>query len=276
MEQSGVLRYGSAQARRQRILEFVRAASFLGAGELSERLGVSEMTIRRDVRLLSDQGLVRAVHGGVTPVTGSTAGTDFRVRSTLRHEAKNAIAAAALALIGTDGTIALDTGTTVLELATLLAAPRRLAVVTPSLPVMVALGDQPGIEVTGLGGTLHRESQGFAGPATLAALRSLSVNQVFLGTTAIGRGALWCGNQWDAETKRGLISIADEVVLLADSAKFAATAMASIVPLRAIHILVTDDAIGAADRGEFEAAGVKVVVARGLAREWSAPLTVAP
>ncbi|MCY7418448.1 MAG: DeoR/GlpR family DNA-binding transcription regulator [Chloroflexi bacterium] len=261
------MRYVSAQARRQRILDLVRAASFLGAAELSERLGVSEMTIRRDVRLLSYQGLVRAVHGGVTPITGSTTGTDFRVRSTLRHEAKSAIAAAALALMGTDGTIALDTGTTVLELATLLAAPLRLSVVTPSLPVMVALSDQPGIEVTGLGGTLHSESQGFAGPATLAALRSLSVNQVFLGTTAIGRGALWCGNPWDAETKRELISIADEVVLLADSAKFVATAMANIVPLGAIHILVTDDGILAADRREVEAAGVRVVVAGSAARE---------
>ena len=124
-----------------------------------------------------------------------------------------------------------------------------------------ALADRPGIEVIGLGGILHSESQGFAGPATLAALRSLSVNQVFLGTTAIGRGALWCGNPWDAETKRELVSIADEVVLLADSAKFSATAMANIVPFGAIHILVTDDGISEADLEEVEAAGVRVIVA---------------
>ena len=261
MEITDGLRYGSAPARRQRILKLVRETSFVGAGELSERLGVSEMTIRRDVRLLSDQGLVRSVHGGVTRIAETTLGTDFRIRSTQHHEAKASIAAAALELVRTDATIALDTGTTTLELATLLAAPRRLSVVTPSLPAMVALADRPGIEVIGLGGILHSESQGFAGPATLAALRSLSVNQVFLGTTAIGRGALWCGNPWDAETKRELVSIADEVVLLADSAKFSATAMANIVPFGAIHILVTDDGISEADLEEVEAAGVRVIVA---------------
>ena len=143
------LRYGSAPARRRRIVDLVGGSSFLAARELAETLGVSEMTIRRDIRLLADQGLVRAVHGGVTPNAGLTFGTDFRLRSTLRHDAKAAIAAAALALIESDSSIAIDNGTTGVELATLLGPPLRLSVVTPSLPAMVILRDKPGIEVVG-------------------------------------------------------------------------------------------------------------------------------
>lgn len=256
------LRYGSAPARRQRILEVVRGANFIGASELCAILGVSEMTVRRDIRLLAEQGLVRAVHGGVCPVEGAaTMGTDFRLRATQRREAKARIAAAALQLVGQGSSIALDTGTTVMELASMLTPAGRLSVVTPSLPAMVALAGRPGIEVVGLGGVLHAESQGFAGPAALGALRNLHVSQAFIGTTAIARGALWCGNQWDAETKRELVAIADEVILLADSAKFRATAMAHIVPLSEIDTLVTDDGISKADLEEVRAAGVRVVVA---------------
>lgn len=265
MDTTDGFRYGSAPARRERILEIVREASFSGASELSELLGVSEMTIRRDIRTLADQGLVRAVHGGATRVPDPSIGTDFRLRSTQQREAKQWIADAALGLIRTDTTIALDAGTTTLELARLLTAPLRLSVVTPSLPAMVVLGDRPGIEVVGLGGILHPESQAFAGPATLATLRDLRVNQLFLATSAIGRGALWCGNPWDAETKRALVAIADEVIVLADSSKFSATAMASIVPWSAVQVLVIDDGITAQQRADIEADEVRLLVVGPLA-----------
>lgn len=271
------LRYAAAPARRQRILEVVRQANFSGASELSALLGVSEMTIRRDMHLLSDQGLLRLVHGGATRVAEEPAGTDFRLRAKQRHDVKARIAAAAAALVRPDTSIALDTGTTAMELALLLSPSLRLTVVTPSLPAMVTLSDRPGIEVFGLGGVLHNESQGFAGPATLTALRSLHVNQVFLGTTAIARGALWCGNPWDAETKRELVSIADEVVLLADSAKFSSTATANIMPLSEIDVLVTDYSPGGAHLDEVRAAGVRVIIAEhGDPREASTGEQVRP
>jgi DeoR family transcriptional regulator, aga operon transcriptional repressor len=254
-------RYGSAPTRRRRIVDLLSAASFMGASELAETLGVSEMTIRRDIRLLADQGLVRSVHGGVTPVARQTFGTDFRLRSTLQHEAKVAVAATALGMIESGCSIAIDNGTTGVELAMVLRPPLQLSVVTPSLPVMVVLRDTPGIELVGLGGVLHSESQGFAGPATLLALSKLRVNQVFLAATAIGRGALWCGNAWDAETKRELVRIADEVILLADSSKFESTAMSTVIPLSAVDTLVVDDGIRDEDRATVEAEGVRVLIA---------------
>ena len=251
--------------RRQRILARVREMSFVGATELSEFLGVSEMTIRRDIRLLDERGLARSVHGGVTRIAETKFGTDFHLRSTMNHEAKALIAAAAVGLIASDSSIAIDTGTTALELAALLEPPTRLSIVTPSLPVMAALANRAGIEIIGLGGVLHSESQGFAGPATLAALQSLHVRQTFLSATAIGQGALWCGNPWDAETKRELVRVSDQVVLLADSSKFAAASLANIVPLTAIHVLVTDEGIAQEHLDELRRAGVDVLIARTLA-----------
>lgn len=255
------LRYSSAPARRERILELVREASFVSASELGGMLGVSDMTIRRDIRMLADHGLVRAVHGGASRVPDPTGGTDFHLRSMQQRDEKRRIAAAALRFVQPDTTIALDAGTTALELARLLTGPMRLAVVTSSLPAMVILGDRPGIEVVGLGGILHPESQAFAGPATLAALRHLRVNQLFLAASAIGRGALWCGNAWDAETKRGLITIADEVIVLADATKFGVTAMTRVALLSSAQMLIVDDGITDDQRREVEAEGVRVVIA---------------
>jgi DeoR/GlpR family transcriptional regulator of sugar metabolism len=255
------LRYASAPVRRERIAEIVRASSYSPAAELSRLLGVSEMTIRRDLRALEARGVVRAVRGGAAAVRESLVGTDFRLRAAREREAKRAIAQAALGLIRADTTIALDAGTTTLELARLVRPPLRLSVVTPSLPAMVMLSDWPGIDLVGLGGVLHTESQAFAGPATLAALRSLRVNQLFLATSAIGHGALWCGNPWDAETKRELATIADEVILLADASKFGATAMTSVGPISVVDRLVVDGAITEEQRAMVAAAGVEVVVA---------------
>jgi DeoR/GlpR family transcriptional regulator of sugar metabolism len=253
------LRYASSPARRQRIVDLVHEASYLAAGELSQALDVSEMTIRRDIRLLESQGLVRAVHGGVSRVPDLSTGTDFRLRLLSQHEAKVRIAQEALGFVSPDTTIALDNGTTTLELARLLIGTR-LSVVTPSLAAMVILCDRPEIEVVGLGGVLHVESQGFAGPATTAALSSIRVEKLFLAASAIGHGAMWCGNAWDAQTKRELIGIADDVILLADSSKFRGTALTLVAPISAVHTLITDSGIAPETRKEFEDAGARVLV----------------
>lgn len=260
MEPDDGLRYRSAPARRQRILEIVRDASFSSAGELSRLLGVSEMTIRRDIRILDGQGLARAVHGGVSRVPDPAIGTDFRLRSIEHLEEKRQIANAAVRLIHPDTSIALDAGTTCLELARLLSATSRLTVVTPSLPAMTALAERPGIEVVGVGGILHRESQTFAGPAAISGLGGLRVSQLYLAASAVGRGVLWCGNPWDAELKRELVSIADEVIVLVDSSKFSATAMSRIVPLSSVTVLVSDPGLTPAHRSEVEADGVKLIL----------------
>ena len=262
MEVDNGLKYRSAPARRQRILEVVRDASFSGAGELSRLLGVSEMTIRRDIRDLADQGLVRAVHGGASRLPDPTIGTDYRLRLTREQGAKRRIAEAAVGLIRADSSIALDAGTTCLELARLLSASNCRTVVTPSLPALAVLAERPGIEVICVGGVLHRESLAFAGPAALSGLSGLRVNQLFLAASAIGRGVLWSGSPWDAQVKREFVEIADEVIVLADSSKFSATAMYRLMPLSAIQVLVVDDGVTPEQRSDVEAEGVDLVVAR--------------
>ncbi|HVX47186.1 MAG TPA: DeoR/GlpR family DNA-binding transcription regulator, partial [Mycobacteriales bacterium] len=226
-DSDGGLRYGGARARADRLLAQVREQGFCTIAELARQLGVSEMTVRRDVARLAAAGELRAVHGGVSTMAGRVLaeGTDYRERAGSMAAAKRAIAAAAVRLVTDGSTIAIDTGTTALELARLLPEELAVSVVTPSLPVMVELLSHPGVQVHGLGGDLHPVTQSFAGPATVAAIGELRVERLFLAANGIRGTGVYCGNGFDAVVKRALIDIADEVVLLADSSKFQTTAM---------------------------------------------------
>ena len=263
------LTHRSGQARRAEIINMLNAdGAYLSHSELGKRFDVSEMTIRRDARLLEQRGLARHVAGGVCLVREPLPENDFRLRTERDVDAKCQIAATALRLIAGNSTIALDAGSTVLELARKLTLPYPLTVVTASLPVMWLLGDRPNIELIGLGGLLHPRTQAFAGPATVEALTQIRTDQVFLGASAIrseGTGnGVYEGNTWDSEVKRALIRSADEVILLADSTKFDRTAIAKFGSLSDIDVLVVDDNITSSAVELLTAAGIRVVKAEPI------------
>ncbi|MBN9010675.1 MAG: DeoR/GlpR transcriptional regulator, partial [Rhizobiales bacterium] len=177
------LRYNSAPERRERILDLVKGAGYSSVAELGERFAVSEMTVRRDLGKLEEQGLVRVVHGGVSAVTDLVAPVEFQFRSHQHMAAKRAIGAHAATMVESGSVIALDAGTTVLELARRLPAGRNLTVVTHSLPAMNAVARREGTRLVGLAGTYEPELQVFAGQLALEPLSQLHVQTLFLATS---------------------------------------------------------------------------------------------
>jgi DeoR/GlpR family transcriptional regulator of sugar metabolism len=251
----------SPTARRDRVVELARSGGFTTTRELATRLKVSEMTVRRDVAVLAAAGRIRSVFGGAATAGDELAGgTDFQERARSNTAAKVMIGHAAASLIARDSLVALDNGTTTIELARSIDTSMPLGVVTPSLPVLSVLNDRPAIELTVLGGVLQPDLQAFAGPLTLACIEQLHVNQFFLSASAVGSGAVFCANQYDAMTKRALIDAADEVVLVVDSSKFARTAsMMKVASLERVDRLVTDSDLSEDARQQLADAGVKVV-----------------
>ena len=248
--------------RRERIKGFVAEQGFCTIGELAIVLGVSEMTIRRDIALLEQtEGQLRSVHGGVSSMPAQhLTGSDFRLRSRSRQTVKEAIAHRALEFLPANGAIAIDAGTTAYEFARALPEARALKVVTHSVPVLNVFLGRTASEVTGLGGALQHSSQSLVGANTIAAVADIHVGTFFMGASGInGRGA-YCANDFDAVVKRALISVADSVVLLIDSSKFLSAAMLRICPLDAISTVVVDDGIAADWQRRLEDAGVRVVV----------------
>ena len=238
------MRYSSAPARRQRILELVTTQGFCTNAELSIDLDVSEMTVRRDVERLSQEEKVRRVHGGVTVLsTEAMSASDFTVRAAVMRNAKRAIATKALEFVLPGATICIDAGTTTLELAARLPEDHRLTVATHSVPVMTTLMSKTGVSVFGLGGELHPETRDFAGPSTLQAIRDLRISILFLAAGGLSDRGAFCASDHEALVKRALIEVSDRVILLADSSKFRSSAMVRICNWGLIDRVVMDDGV---------------------------------
>jgi DeoR/GlpR family transcriptional regulator of sugar metabolism len=256
------LLYGAADDRRKRIVERVADTGFCSVAELSALVGVSEMTIRRDIRRLAEEGLVRNVHGGASIVAALPSSVDFGERTTHNAAAKRAIARHAATMVEPDSVVAIDAGTTTEELVRALPAELPFTAVTHSLPLMGLLAGRLGVQLIGLGGVFHDETQAFYAPAGLSTLHGLRAGTLFLATTSIHDGAVYAGNPYDVEMKRALVDIAQRVVLVADSSKFATIALIRVIGLNALHSIVVDDGIDAASREMCVKAGVRVVEVR--------------
>ncbi len=254
-------RYTSAPERRARLMQFIAEQGYCTITELSREFAVSEMTIRRDVLKLVEQGKVRGFRGGVGSISRQDmSGSDYRFRDIAMAAQKRAIALRAITMVAPDSVIAIDAGTTANQVAALLPDDRHVTVVTNSLPVVESLVGNAGVEVICLGGTLHPESLSFDGPATLAGIQNLQIQTLFLAATGMSERGAFCGNGFDAITKRALIEVSERVVLLADSSKFAIPAMVKICDWGVIDRVITDDGITDEQRRMLESQDVEVVV----------------
>lgn len=253
-------RYTSAPERRERLVQFISEQGYCTITELSNAFAVSEMTIRRDVLRLAEQGKVRAFRGGVGSLSKQEMeGSDYRLRDMKMADAKRAIALKAIDMVGIGSVVAIDAGTTGHQVAELLPPDRNVTVVTHSFPVVSSLIGRTGTEVMCLGGLLHPESLSFDGPVALAAISNLRVETFFLAASGIGERGAFCGNGFDAITKRALIEVAERVVLLADSSKFYASAMVKICDWEVIDRIIIDDGISENQRHVLEQQDVDVV-----------------
>jgi|SRR5882757_685963 len=257
------LRYRSAAARRLAVVDLVQRHGFCRITDLSDQLGVSRITVRRDVAQLETDNLVRSAHGGVIAPVQPGPGTHFALRSGSHAEAKRAIANKAIEYVSAQPRqlLGIDAGTTGFEAARLLAPETPLKVITHSLPVMMELAERPRVEVVGIGGVLHPETQAFAGPSTVAGYARLRIGTLLLTASAVRNGVMYCGNAFDADTKRQMMAIADEVVLLVDASKFKSVAPFQVADLSSVTTVIVDHETSADLRRDLEQRGLTVVVA---------------
>jgi DeoR family fructose operon transcriptional repressor len=219
------------------------------------------MTIRRDLAQLDHEQLLRLAPGGATAFGLAVGGVDFQIRGQRHLAAKREIAAVAAGMLNAPAMIGLDAGTTTLEVVHRLPPGLDLTVVTQSLPAMVALSTREHTEVVGLGGMLHRETQAFAGPGTIAGLSDVRIEILFLAASGVRGGTMYCGNPFDAETKRAMIAASERVVLLADSSKFLRPAAFMVGPLSTVDACVVDAGIDGSSLADLRGLGIEVVIA---------------
>jgi DeoR/GlpR family transcriptional regulator of sugar metabolism len=251
-----------ATERRDRILDTLDQTGSVTVSDLHVVMGASEATLRRDLQLMEDDGLLRRTHGGAV-----------RLRPELAHERsvsdkarlcsveKQAIGRAAARLVSAGDVVALNGGSTNVQVARALRHIENLRLVTNSIGVAMELAGQPNVEVTVSGGTL-RGSLELYGADAEHMLEHLYVRTAFLGVDGLSfRQGLTTFNPLEAHTNQVIISRADRVVVVADHTKIGRVTLALIAPCSVVHTVITDSAAPAQELEALREAGIEVIFA---------------
>jgi DeoR/GlpR family transcriptional regulator of sugar metabolism len=232
-----------AGQRQHLIAEEIRRRGAVRVSELTELLGVSDMTIRRDLDVLAGSGLVDKVHGGATVRRSlSTHEPGFEPKSRRQFAEKEAIAQAASALVEPGQAIAVSAGTTTWRLAHHLTHVPDLTVVTNSMQVANVLHRQarPDLTVVLIGGE-RTPSDALVGPIAVTALRSLHVDMLFMGVHGMAEDSgFTTPNLLEAETNKALIGSAEQLVVVVDHTKWDVRGLSCFAKLPDADILVSD------------------------------------
>ncbi|MFF0247954.1 DeoR/GlpR family DNA-binding transcription regulator [Streptosporangium sandarakinum] len=245
-----------AQQRRQAILERVRASGGARVADLVRELGVSDMTIRRDLEVLAERGLVAKVHGGATVAgPGSTEEPGFAAKSARQQPEKEAIARRAARLVRPGTAVALSAGTTTWTLAHFLTDVPDLTVITNSIGIAEVFHRSPRADRTVvLTGGVRTPSDALVGPVAVAAVRGLHVDTLFLGVHGMSvRAGFTTPNLLEAETDRELVASAHRLVVPADHTKWGTVGISTIAGLAEAHVVVSDPGLPEEAREELAA-----------------------
>jgi DeoR/GlpR family transcriptional regulator of sugar metabolism len=260
-----------APQRQARILEEVQRVGAVRVSELTHALGVSDMTIRRDLEVLSRQGLLAKVHGGATATIGGPSADEpgFEVKSVRHPTAKQSIATAVAQLVKPGSAIALTGGTTTWTVSRYLLDVPHLTVVTNSIRVADVLHQQHRSDRTVvLTGGVRTPSDALVGPVAVSTIRSLHVDLAIMGVHGVDPEAgLTTPNLSEAETNRAFCDATRHLVVVADHSKWGLVGLSQIAPLAAVDVLVTDDGISeSAEATLSEMVGELVIAGRSKRR----------
>lgn len=226
--------------RQTALLEEVRTQGFASIDELARKFGVTLQTVRRDVNLLAENGMLARFHGGVRVEGSTTENIAYRQRQVLNAEGKARIARAVAAAVPEGCSLILNIGTTVEEVARALIHHRGLRVITNNLNVANILADNPDCEVIVAGGVLRSRDRGIVGEATVEFIRQFKVDIGLIGISGIeADGTLRDYDFREVKVSRTIMEHSREIWLAADASKFNRRAMVELAPLASIDRLLS-------------------------------------
>lgn len=254
-----------AEERYVRIMEVVNQAGKATVAELSEALGVSQVTVRRDLEKLEEKELLLRTHGGAMALHAHVSEVahekSFSEKAEALVEEKERIAEAAAKLVGDEDAVMLTPGTTSMLIAKRLVGKKGLKIVTNAANIAVQIGNYADLDVILIGGKLRRKSFALVGPLAEEALQSIRVDKLFLGVDGFDlEEGLTTPNLAEASMDRRMLSIAKEVIVVADHTKFGKVFFSHVAPLDAVHTVITDRGLGKDVCDRIRDLGIQLIV----------------
>ena len=247
--------------RRQHILALLQRDGRVLVSELSDALGISRITIRKDLDYLESKGLVQRTHGGaLLPQGSSLLDPSLKEKEQHQHKEKQLIAAAAAKLVREGQCVLLDSGTTTTAVARALREFSRLTVITNAVNIAAELAGTE-FDVILTGGTLRKNSFSLVGPLAEDVLREIRADILFLAVDGFdSKVGLTTPNVLESRVNCAMVHASAKVVAVCDSTKFMRRSMALIVPPTAIHTVITDDQISDEDAESLRNAGIELII----------------
>lgn len=249
--------------RRRRLLHLVEEQGSVSVSALTEELGVSHMTVRRDIKMLEEGGRLVSVAGGVAKPARLALDATHQAKLGIRPAEKAAIAERAAVLVQPGDLVYLDAGTTMLALARVLVkragsggGQPPLAVVTNDLAVAAAVGEHPEARVHVLGGQLDTANMSTQGPITAQELGDFNIDLAFVSASSFDLRGLSVPTEAKSVVKRAIIASSSRAYLATDSSKYGRVAAFKAVPLDAFEGIITDPHLPDAARERAEELGV--------------------
>ena len=247
--------------RRQHMLAKIQREGRVLVSDLSEELGLSRITIRKDLDYLESKGLVQRTHGGALAINGSALldpSLQEKEKKQLKEKQKIAVAAAALVEEGL--CILLDSGTTTTAIARELRRFSHLTIITNAVNVAAELAGTD-FEVILTGGTLRKNSFSLVGPLAEDILSEMHADILFLGVDGFdAKVGLFTPNFLESRVNRAMVNAATRTVVVCDSTKFSRRSLALIVPTKAIQTVITDDQLSKENIETLKSAGLEVIL----------------
>ena len=248
------------EERRQEILNLLSRQGRVSVTELSQQLGVSEVTIRTDLQALAERDLVIRTHGGAIPANDNRYEIALTLRRQQQIQEKNLIGQAAAELVNDGDALCIDSSSTALTLVPFLKDRRQLTVITNSLAVAQELQNSPSIKVVMPGGTLHTDTASLIGIDGLKILQKYNIQKGFFGAHGLSLPeGLTDVDADEADVKRELVAMCRQNIALLDATKWGQVGLASFTRLENIEIIITNTNAPTELVQQVQALGVKVV-----------------
>ncbi len=250
----------SSRERRFELLQMVRDHGEIEVAAANALLGVSLETLRRDLRILESQGLIRRTYGRVFPVESGAFETPLAVRPQINPEEKMRIAAAVIPKIGESQTLFLDEGYQTQLIAQRLPDDRRLTVVTASLPIATTLAPRPNVQLIVLGGRVRGNTLGVVDIWAADMLRKLNVDLAIVGSNGVSvENGLTTPDPAVAAVKSAAVENSSRRIFVGAHHKFGTTTFVTFAQLTDFELLITGHELGATLANRFTASGASLL-----------------
>jgi DeoR family transcriptional regulator of aga operon len=253
----------SIAERHKYILDTLAKEGFVRVLDAAKHLDVTTVTIRKDLKILEERGLLYRTHGSASPVNPHMKDRAVSEKEKIFPEEKRRIAIEASKLIEEDDYIIINTGSTISAFAENMQAKGRLTVVSASIKASMILSGRDDINVIQLGGNLRKRSMSVIGNFATDILKDITCSKVFLGVDGVDpEFGVTTSNIEEAELNRAMMNSALKTILLIDSSKFGRKGFGKICSLDKVDVIITDAAAPDSIMKDIEELGIEIIIAK--------------